>query len=285
MKRANKILTISQGNYVENILIKFGMENCRSVATPLEQGAKYLKTTEEDTLFDVTTYQKAIGSLTYAAICSRPDISAAVGVMSQFMSNPNETHWSGVKRILRYLRGTTKFGLVYDGNMKAESEDNELHGFSDADWAGDLNTRRSTSGYVFRLGNSTITWSSRRQATVAKSSTEAEYVALSAAAQEVIWLRRLVTSLGIRSDTPTKIYEDNQSAIDIAKNPKHHGRTKHIDVCHHFIRERVASNEIVVPYCETGDMTADIMTKGLGTIKFRKFRDAMGVFVVEQVFF
>ena len=138
---------------------------------------------------------------------------------------------------------------------------------------------------MFRLGNSTITWSSRRQATVAKSSTEAEYVALSAAAQEVIWLRRLVASIGIRTDSPTKIYEDNQSAIDISKNPKHHDRTKHIDVCHHFVRERVASNEIVVPYCETGELTADIMTKGLGTIKFRKFREGMGVYDVEQVMF
>ena len=116
---------------------------------------------------------------------------------------------------------------------------------------------------------STITWSSRRQATVAKSSTEAEYVALSASAQEVIWLRRLVDSLGIRQDSPTHIYEDNQSAIEISKNPKHHDRTKHIDVCHHFVRERVAMNEIAVLYCPTDEMTADIMTKGLGTNLFK----------------
>ena len=160
------------------------MQNCRPVATPLESGVKFYKATEDDSLFDTHTYQKAIGSLTYAAICTRPDISAAVGALSSFMSNPTEVHWTGVKRILRYLRGTSNYGLVYNGNCS-----NELVGFSDADWAGNVNTRRSTSGYVFCFGNSTITWSSKKQATVAKSSTEAEYVALSTATQEVIWLR------------------------------------------------------------------------------------------------
>ena len=276
--RKNKVITISQANYIDNVLKKFGMENCKPVATPLEPGVKYYKITEEDTKFDTNTYQRAIGSLTYAAICTRPDISAAVGALSQFMTNPSETHWTGVKRILRYLRGTSNYGLVYDG-----SGYNELYGFSDADWAGDVNTRRSTSGYVNKFGNSTITWCSRRQATVAKSSTEAEYVSLSAATQEIIWLRRLFDSLGVHSDSPTKIYEDNQGAIDISKNPKHHDRTKHIDVCHHFVRERVTSNEVAVIYCPTEDMTADIMTKGLGAIKFQRFRNSLGVFDVASI--
>ena len=152
-----------------------------------------------------------------------------------------------------------------------------LTGFSDADWAGDVNTRRSTSGYVFQLGSSSITWSSRRQDTVAKSSTEAEYVSLSSATQEVIWLHRLLKNLGISVLFPTTIYEDNQGAIDISRNPKHHDRTKHIDVCHHFVRERVAAGDVSVVYCPTSEMTADIMTKGLGAVKFRKFRDALGV--------
>ena len=159
-----------------------------------------------------------------------------------------------------------------------------MYSFSDADWAGDVNTRRSTSGYVNKFGNSTITWSSRRQPTVAKSSTEAEYVSLSAATQEVIWLRRLFKCLGIDSDSPSKIYEDNQGAIEISRNPKHHDRTKHIDVCHHFVRERVASNEVAVLYCPTDNMIADIMTKGLGAVKYWKFRDGLGVFDVNCVF-
>jgi hypothetical protein len=270
--RANKIITISQSNYIEEILTKFGMEGSRPVATPLEPGVQYCKMADGDTTFNVKTYQQAIGSLTYAAICTRPDISAAVGVLSQFMSNPTSVHWTGVKRVLRYLRGTTNYGLVYDGTSNSE-----LVGFSDADWAGDVNTRRSTSGYAFQLGKATITWSSRRQATVAKSSTEAEYVALSAAASECIWLRRLVSNLGMDVTTPTTIYEDNQGAIDIAKNPKHHDRTKHIDVSHHFVRERVASKELYVEHCPTGEMTADILTKGVTAVKFRKFRDMLGV--------
>ena len=270
--RENKIITISQGNYIENILERFGMERCKPVATPLEPGVKYLKVSDGDVLFDTNTYQKAIGSLTYAALCTRPDIAAAVGVLSQFMSNPSETHWSGVKRVLRYLRGTSTYGLVYDGKGGSE-----LSGFSDSDWAGDVNTRRSTSGYVFQLGGSTVTWSCKKQATVAKSSTEAEYVALSKATQEAIWLRRLLNSLGDEIRSPTTIFEDNQGAIDLSKNPKHHDRTKHIDICHHFVRERVATKEIAVTYCPTEEMTADIMTKGLHVVKFQKFRQMLGV--------
>ena len=116
------------------------MDRCRPVATPMEPGTKYYKTVEGDDLFDIKTYQMAIGSLTYAALCTRPDLSAAVNTMSQFMSNPNTTHWIGIKRILRYLRGTTSYGIVYNGG----NSNNELKGYSDADWAGDINTRRST---------------------------------------------------------------------------------------------------------------------------------------------
>ena len=270
--RKERIITISQKNYVDGILDRFGMNKCRPVTTPLESNAKYYKTEEGDELFDVRTYQQVIGSLTYAAICTRPDIAAAVGVMSQFMSNPNQSHWVGVKRILRYLRGTSGYGLIYRGN-----DGYELCGYSDANWAGDVNTRRSTSGFVFQLGTSTISWCSRKQATVAKSSTEAEYVALSTATQEVIWLRRFLVNIGVSIKGPVQIYEDNQGAIDIAKNPKHHDRTKHIDVCHHFVRERVASNDITVSYCPTGEMIADVLTKGLPVVKFRRFRDELGV--------
>ena len=277
--RINRILTISQPQYIENILIRFGMQNCRPVTTPAEPGMKYSKFSDGDTMFDINTYQKAIGSLTYAAICTRPDISAAVGALSQYMASPTETHWTGVKRILRYLRGTTNYGLMYDGNGS-----NDLQGFSDADWAGDMDTRRSTSGYVFQLGNSTVSWCSRKQATVAKSSTEAEYVALSTATQEGIWLRRLLSGLKVDTRNATVIYEDNQGAIDLSKNPKHHDRTKHIDVCHHFVRERVASKEISVIYCPTNDMTADVMTKGLTTVKYQKFRQMLGVQDVANVF-
>ena len=190
------------------------------------------------------------------------------------MSKPNKEHWSGVKRIFRYLKGTLDFGLKFSMN-----EGNaELIGFSDADWAGDLNTRHSTSGYIFQIGSSTVSWCSKKQATVAKSTTEAEYVALALATQEAIWLRSLLSDLGQELTSPTNIFEDNQGAIQLAKNPKFHNRTKHVDVTYHFIRERVNSNEISVTYCATNEMKADIMTKGLSKVLFEKFRCMLNVY-------
>ena len=249
------------------------MENCKPVSTPLEPGRKFQQLSSSDELFDVQTYQQAIGCLTYISTATRPDIAAAVGALSQYMSKPSKDRWMGVKRILRYLKGTLKYGLQFS----AQEEKPELFGYTDADWAGDVDTRRSTSGYVFQIGSGTVSWSSRKQQTVAKSSTEAEYVALSSATQEAVWLRRLMKDLGRQMDAPTTIYEDNQGAIELAKNAKFHNRTKHIDICHHFVRERVVSNEIRVIYCPTEDMIADIMTKGLAKLTFEKLRDLLAV--------
>ena len=271
--RESRTLTISQPNYTEKVLRKFGMENCKPVSTPLEPGRKFQQLSSSDEPFDIQTYQQAIGCLTYMSTATRPDIAAAVGVLSQYMSKPSKDHWMGVKRVLRYLKGTLNYGLKFS----VHGEQTELNGYSDADWAGDVDTRRSTTGYVFQFGNGTISWSSRKQPTVAKSSTEAEYVALSSATQEAIWLRRLMKDFGKQIDSPTTIYEDNQGAIELAKNAKYHSRTKHIDICHHFVRERVVSNEIRVIYCRTEDMVADIMTKGLPKPTFEKLRDLLSV--------
>ena len=249
--RESRTLTISQPNYTEKVLRKSGMENCKPVSTPLAPGRRFQQLSASDKPFDIQTYQQAIGCLTYMSTATRPDIAAAVGVLSQYMSKPSKDHWMGVKRVLRYLKGTLNYGLKFS----VHGEQTELNGYSDADWAGDVDTRRSTSGYVFQFGNGTISWSSRKQPTVAKSSTEAEYVALSSATQEAIWLRRLMKDFGKQTDAPTTIYEDNQGAIELAKNAKYHSRTKHIDI-------RAVSNEIRGIYCRTEDMVADKMTKG-----------------------
>ena len=272
--RENRVMSINQPNYVKAVLAKFGMSDCKPVPTPIEPGVKYSKMADGEEGFDVQTYQQAIGCLTYLSTSTRPDISTAVNMLSQFMSCPSAVHWVAVKRILRYLKGTSNHGLVYIGG-----NNDTLLGYSDADWAGDVVTRRSTSGYVFQYGRSSISWCSRRQATVAKSSTEAEYVALSIATQEVIWLRRLFTDLGVDVGAPTcvtMIFEDNQGAIELSKNPKHN-RTKHIDVSYHFVRERVASKEVDVRYCPTEYNVADIMTKGLSKHVYEKFRNCLGV--------
>ena len=270
--RANKVLTIDQKAYLKEVLKRFGMEDCRPVATPTECEKKFEKGAEGDERCDVSTYQSAIGSLNYAAIATRPDISFAVGMLSQFMQNPTQNHWIAVKRILRYIKGTLSFGLKF-----THTEDFNLHGYSDSDWAGCTSSRKSTSGQLFRLGDCTISWRSKKQSIIALSSTEAEYVALCSAAQETTWLRRMLHGIRMQQVTPTTVYEDNQGCTALARNPKDHPRTKHIEVKYHFIRDMIARKRMDVIYCPTGEMVADTLTKGLAKPKFEKFRQLMGV--------
>ena len=274
-ERKAKTLFISQPKYIENVLQHFGMKDCKPVSTPSEPGKQFQKASDDEESFDTKMYQQVMGCLTYASTATRPDIAVAVGTLSRYMSNPSKAHWMAVKQILRYLKGTMSYGLKF-----SDSENDKVVGFADADWAGDADSCCSTSGYVFKSGSSTVSWCSRKQATVAKSATEAEYVSLSLATQEAIWLRRLMNDLGNRMISPTLMYEDNQGAIQLSRNPKFHNRTKHIDVCYHFVRERVASNEIVVTYCPTQDMMADIMTKGLLKGTFEKSRNSLGLYRV-----
>ena len=152
-----------------------------------------------------------------------------------------------------------------------------LSGYSDADWAGDLDTRRSISGYVFQIQGNTVSWCSKKQASVSRSTTEAEYIALSVASQEAVWMRRLLADVGLQQEEPSTIFEDNQGAIELSKNPKFHNRTKHIDISFHFIREQVNLKVISVKYCPTEDMLADIMTKGLPKITFQRFRELLRI--------
>lgn len=275
--REAKTMYISQKNYVESVLNRFGMTNCKTVSTPLECGTTFHKRTEEEEEFDKNLYQQAVGCLTYISMVTRPDISAAVSILSSYMSDPSKEHWIGVKRILRYLKGTVNFGLKFTMSENDDENENELFGYSDANWAGDVDTRRSTSGYVFKVANCTVSWCSKKQASVTKSTTEAEYIALSQATQEAIWMRRLLTDIGCKSEEPTTMYEDNQGAIEISKNPRFHNRTKHIDITFHFIREKISSNEVKVVYCSTNSMLADIMTKGLTKERFQRLRNMLNV--------
>lgn len=215
-----------------------------------------------------------VGSLLYAAMATRPDIAQAVSVVSKFNADPNAAHLTAVKRILRYLKGTVNLALKYE-----RSELGTLIGFSDADWAGDQDDRRSTTGNVFLLNGGAMSWLSKKQATVSLSTAEAEYVALSQAAQESTWLKRLLTDLGM-SDGPTVILEDNQGAIAIVKNPVNHSRMKHIDIHYHYIRECVKNGQIQVQYCPTVDMKADILTKPLTRQRFEHLRREIGLYPV-----
>ena len=196
------------------ILQKYSMVEAKPVKTPVSVSSKLLKASEEDELVDQCLYQSPVGSLLYLATRSRPDIAFTVNNVARFCSKPTKHHWMAVKQILRYLRGTTRFGLLY--TKGAESE--VLVGYADADWEGDCNDYKSTSGYVFQIGGTAVTWKSKKQSCVALSIAEAEYMALSSAAQEAVWVQELNSDLRDQQSQPILILEDNQSTISMAKN-------------------------------------------------------------------
>jgi hypothetical protein len=187
------------------------------------------------------------------------------------MSCPTTVHWQAAKGVLRYLAGTPDYGITF-GN----SGDLQLTGYCDADYAGDIDTRRSTTGYVFTLNGGAISWQSKRQPTVAASTTEAEYMAAAAAVKEGLWLRKLLSDLGL-TYTSVNILADNQSAIKILRNPISSLRSKHIDVIHHFARERVMRKEVIFSYTPTNLMVADVLTKACAGEKFMFCCGAMGL--------
>ena len=231
--RCERTLHLSQKGYVEKVLKEFDMHTAKPNATPMET-AKFEETPKnfEASKADRTWYAKAIGSLMYAMLGTRPDISFAVSCCSRYLANPMEQHIKAVKRIMRYLGGSIDLSIVYRGELDS------LIGYTDSDWAGDQDTRRSHSGYVFNVGSGAISWSSKRQPTVALSSTEAEYMGQTQATKEAIWLRRLLKELHAQdSIAATTIFGDNQGAIALAKNPQFHPRSKHIAIQHHFVRD------------------------------------------------
>jgi hypothetical protein len=207
----------------------------------------------------------------YCMLGTRPDIAYAVGALSQFASNPGKAHWQAVKRVMRYLQGTKELCLTYSSSI-------DVLGYTDADWGGDQDNRRSTSGYLFKIGDGAISWSSKKQRTVALSSTEAEYMAATQATKEAVWLCLLLDEIGYtQNKIPTTIMADNQSCIALAKNPTFHARTKHIDIQHHYIRERLEDGDIELVYCNTNDMVADVLTKALSRDKLVGFSEEMGL--------
>jgi hypothetical protein len=205
-------------------------------------------------------YREAIGNLMYASVAMRPDITFAVSTLSQFLENPGEAHWEAVKRVFRYLSGTKALALTYGG------ERHDLVGYTDADGASQEH-RHAISGHAFLIDGGAVSWSSRKQELVTLSTAEAEYVAMTHAAKEAIWLRRLIGELFPSMLTQTTLYCDNQAALKLAVADNFHARTKHIDICYHFVRQVVAGGGISIVYCPTDDMAADILTKALPSWK------------------
>ena len=270
VKREPGGMWIGQPGYTSRVLEKFNMADCKPVSTPVDTSVK-LQKNDAGPEFSRSIYQSAVGCLLYLANWTRPDITFAVSNVARYSADPRLVHWTAVKRILRYLKGTSDYGVKY------KVQEGEIFGHCDADWAGDVNDRKSTSGYVFSMSGSPVSWRSKKQSCVALSTAEAEYVALAAAAQEAIWLRNLMEDLKGGNKAATVIHDDSQAAISMSKNPQFHGKGKHIEIKYHYIREQVLKGNVVLKYCPTENMLADILTKGLNREQHEKLRKQMNV--------
>uniref|UniRef100_A0A2N9EKF8 Reverse transcriptase Ty1/copia-type domain-containing protein n=1 Tax=Fagus sylvatica TaxID=28930 RepID=A0A2N9EKF8_FAGSY len=253
-------LFVHQHKYITDLLTKFHMTECKAASTPIATTSS-LSTTTTDLLSDPTPYRSLVGALQYATF-TRPDIAFAVNRVCQFMHQPSTIHFAAAKRILRFLKGTLDKGILFQPGPLA------LTAFTDADWAGDTSDRRSTSGVVVFLGNNPITWLSKKQHTVSRSSTEAEYRSLATGAAELAWLRQVLCDLKLYLPSAPLIWCDNTSALALASNPVFHGRTKHIEVDYHFVRERVVRGDLSLQFISTHDQLADIFTKALPSTRF-----------------
>ena len=253
-----------------DILDRAGMTECKSCSTPVDLNPK-LSSIVGDPVADPTDFRSLAGALQYLTF-TRPDIAYAVQQICLHMHDPREPHLAALKRILRYVCGTLHLGLLL-----RPSAQTELVVYSDADWAGCPDTRRSTSGFAVFLGDSLVSWSSKRQQTVSRSSAEAEYRAVANAVAEATWLRQLLQELHAPLRRATLVYCDNISTVYMSSNPVQHQRTKHVEIDLHFVRERVALVDLRVLHVPTSSQYADIFTKGLPSSVFTEFRSSLNV--------
>ncbi|KAL1338001.1 hypothetical protein AAHE18_10G179200 [Arachis hypogaea] len=263
--RSQGILGLSQKRYIEKILSRYGMKNCRLMDTPVAKGDKFSlkqcpKNDLERTAMHDKPYASALGSLMYAQVCTRLDISFIVKVLGRYLSNPGMDHWTAVKRVMCYLKRTKDYMLTY-----RRSENLEIIGYSDSDFAGCQDSRRSTSGCIFILAGGVVAWKSNKQTLVASSTMEAEYVACFEASKHGIWLRNFVTELRVVDgiEKPLKIFCDNKSAVLYSNNNKSLTKSKHIDIKFLVVKEKVQEKQISIEHIGTECMLADPLTKGL----------------------
>jgi Reverse transcriptase (RNA-dependent DNA polymerase) len=282
--RKARTIALSQQQYVNTVLERFGMSDCKPVFTPMD--TKVRPSADDPENNEVirsmviggreTTYQSIVGSLMWLTLGTRLDLAYTTGVIGRYSANPKGCHWTMAKRALRYLKATKNLTLVFDGSDV--NMDMEFHGYSDANWNGDHDTSRSTSGYVFISNHGAIAWSSKLQSMVSLSSTKSEYIGLSNAGQHLVWLRAFFEEIGHQAKGATELKCDNEAAIVLSKDPQYRARTKHIQRKYHYFRDDlVAKGECIVRWCPTDDMVADILTKPLPHDKHWKFVRAMGL--------
>jgi hypothetical protein len=260
-------LVLTQEKYASDLLERVGMIYCKPVSTPLSTSEKL--SLHEGSLLgsnDASQYRNIVGALQYLTL-TRPDIAFSVNKACQFLHAPTTVHWAAVKRILRYVKQCVQLGLKIQ-----RSTSMLVSAFSDADWAGCVDDRKSTGGFAVFLGSNLVSWSARKQATVSQSSTESEYKALANATAEVMWIQTQLKELNIPSPRAAKLWCDNIGAKYLSANPVFHARTKHIEADYHFVRERVLEKLLEIDYVPSGDQVADGFTKALSVRLLENFK-------------
>lgn len=262
--------SLDQSVFIKVLAQRFGLQDAKGSSIPLDPGY-YRSRVNSQPLDSNERYHSLVGALLYIAVNTRPDVAASVSILSRQISSPTETDWVELKRVVRYLLKTACYKL------KLSAAKLDLVGFCDADWSGDPSDRKSNSGYLFQLGKATICWASRKQTSVSLSSMEAEYMALSEACRELVWLRQLLEEIGAPQQKPTTVLEDNRSCIEFVETDRKSRRSKHIDTRVHYTKDLVDKGVVALQYCSTEEMTADILTKPLGAVKQQRFVEAMGL--------
>jgi hypothetical protein len=269
VKQTSDGIFISQAKYAKDLVKRFGLDGKSHARTSMSTNVK-ISADLTSKQVDPTLYRSMIGSLLYFT-ASRPDIAFSVGVCARFQANPKESHLTAVKRIIRYVNATVNYGICFSGETNLV-----LAGYSDADWAGNADDRKSTSGGCFYVGTNLVAWMSQKQASISLSTVEAEQIAAGSCCTQLLWMKKLLYDYGFTQDTMA-IHYDNTSAINISKNPVQHSRTKHIDIWHHFIRDLVESMEVALMFIPTENQSADILTKPLHGRRFESLRKAIGI--------
>jgi transposase InsO family protein len=267
--RARRSIFINQQPNARDLVARYNMRECKSRSTPLPHDAKLTKGGSEP-LEDSTKFARLVGELSYLAVYTRPDLSKSVNSLAKYLSCPTIAHWHAALLIVRYLAGTTDLGILY------QHSETPLHGYCDSDHAADVDTRRSTTAYTFILHGGVVSWGSLTQKTVAASTVEAEFMAISAAVKEALWMQKLLRCLG-QEVMPLQIYSDSQGAIALAKGEAISARSKHIAVHYFFSRDRISRGEISLSYIKTGEMVADVLTKALTTDMHEACIKSMGM--------
>lgn len=260
-----KIISLSQRAYLTRVLERFQMANCNPRYTPLPTGITLTtemspKNEKECTFMKDRPYRQLLGALMWAQAATHPDLSFAVTLLARFQADPGLAHWKALLHVLAYVKGILDYKIVYSRDLRGSIKP---AGYVNADYGGDLDTWRSTSGYIFMMSGGPVSWSSKRQQTVALSTTEAEYMAMTQGCQQALWMHNFLAEIRFEQSRPALIHVDNNSSISLAQSTKGHARTKHIDIRHHYVHERVSEGDLEIYHIPSSENLSDICTKSL----------------------